>query len=176
MTNELSLTALTEEYETALAYTDALWHDLSQDETHWRPNENSSAIAWHLGHQAAVAHFMIRNLTAAEPSPDPELDDVMDSATAETQRGDLPELARIGAYRTAVAERVRFRVGEIDAGRVGAPEQLVKIAETMLTAIINHEYQHAKWVGEVRVEQFNKPLPEKPESANLKELDGYVMI
>ena len=176
MTNDLSLQALAAEYDTALGYTDALWQDLSQDETHWRPNENSSAIAWHLGHQAAVAHFMIRNLTAAEPSPDPELDGVMDSATAETQRGDLPELARIGGYRDAVAERVRFRVGEIDAGRVGAPEQLVKIAETMLTAIINHEYQHAKWVGEVRVDQFNKPLPAIPDSQNLKELDGYLMI
>ena len=176
MTNELSLHDLITEYNTALRYTDALWQDLSQDETHWRPNENSSAIAWHLGHQAAVSHFMIRNLTAAEPSPDPDLDGVMDSATAETQRGDLPALARIGDYRTAVADRVRFRVGEIDAGRVGATEQLVKIAETMLTAIINHEYQHSKWIGEVRVDQFDKALPAMPDSKNLQELDGYLMV
>jgi hypothetical protein len=74
------LHALLREYDRARAYTDDLWKDLSPDEVTWRPHENSSAIGWHLGHQAHVAHFMIRNLTAAEPSPDPELDLLMDSA------------------------------------------------------------------------------------------------
>src|SRR5206468_11147991 len=72
--------ALLREYDRARAYTDELWKDLSPDEVTWRPHENSSAIGWHLGHQAHVAHFMIRNLTAAEPSPDPALDGLMDSA------------------------------------------------------------------------------------------------
>jgi hypothetical protein len=58
----------------------------------WPPKENSSAIGWHLGHQAHVAHFMIRNLTAAEPSPDPELDALMDSAQPERFRGALPTI------------------------------------------------------------------------------------
>lgn len=171
-----SLSELLDEYVTALSYTQSLWSDLSVDEVHWRPVPESSAIGWHLGHQAAVAHFMVRNLTAAEPSPDPALDGLMDSATEERQRGDLPDLSRLGEYRNSVAERVRFRVQSIDDGKVGAPAQLRRIAETMLTAIINHEYQHSKWIGEVRSEQFGHALPDTPTSARLTTLDGYTIL
>jgi hypothetical protein len=171
-----SLRELLAEYATALAYTDDLWRDLSQDEVHWRPVPESSAMGWHLGHQAAVAHYMIRNLTAAEPSPDSELDGLMDGATEERQRGDLPGLARIGDYRTAVAERVRFRVNNIDRGDVGAPVQLRRIAENMMTAIVNHEYQHAKWIGETRSGQFGHALPDLPTSDHLSVVEGYVMV
>ena len=111
-----TIAALLEEYERSLDHTASLWTDLSVDEVHWRPSEESSAIGWHLGHQAAVAHFMVRNLTAAEPSPDPELDGLMDGATAEPDRGVLPGLDRLGAYRDAVADRLRFRIGNIDDG------------------------------------------------------------
>lgn len=176
MPMQASLNDLLNEYNAALAYTDALWRDLSADEVHWRPVPDSSAIGWHLGHQAAVAHFMARNLTAAEPSPDPELDPLMDSATDERQRGDLPDLARLGEYRSTVADRVRFRVEAIDSGQVGAPAQLRRIAETMLTAIVNHEYQHSKWIGEVRSEQFGHALPDAPSSDLLAELDGYIIL
>jgi hypothetical protein len=55
------------EYDRARAYTDQLWRDLTEQELHWRPERNFSPIGWHLGHQAHVAHFMVRNLTAAEP-------------------------------------------------------------------------------------------------------------
>jgi len=174
--NKPSLQELLVEHTTALAYTDSLWKDLSQDEVHWRPVPDSSAIGWHLGHQAAVAHFMVRNLTAAEPSPDPGLDSLMDGATAERQRGDLPDLARIGAYRDDVAERVRFWVGKIDRGEVGAPIQLRHIAENMMTAIVNHEYQHAKWIGETRSEKFGRGLPDLPTSDHLTIVEGYVMV
>ena len=81
---------LLREYDRARAYTDDLWRDLTVEEVVWRPHENFSAIGWHLGHQAHVAHFMIRNLTAAEPSPDPGLDAVMDSATPEPGRAGFP--------------------------------------------------------------------------------------
>ena len=107
------LRALLNDYEGALSYTDLLWRDLSNYHVTWRPHEHSSAIGWHLGHQAAVAHFMIRNLTAAEPSPDPGLEGLMDSATDEQYRGHLPDLERLTAYRSAVSERVRHRIGEI---------------------------------------------------------------
>ena len=167
---------LLDEYDRALAYTNSLSLDLSDEEIRWRPHEESSAIGWHLGHQAAVAHYMVRNLTAAERPIDEHIDTLMDSATEESQRGDLPDLATIESYRSTVAERVRFRAGNIDAGKVGAPAQLRRIAETMLTAIVNHEYQHAKWVGEVRNEQFGHALPEVPTSHNLIELDGYVIL
>jgi len=138
-----NLPALVKEYDRACSYTDLLWADLTDAEVTWRADDNASAIGWHLGHQAAVAHFMVRNLTAAEPSPDPELDSLMDSATIETERGDLPDLNRLRDYREAVAERVHFRIGNIDSGSVGAPNQLRLIATTLMTAVINHEYQHS---------------------------------
>jgi hypothetical protein len=75
------VTELLTEYDRARDYTSQLWVDLPEDEIRWRPHENSSAIGWHLGHQAHVAHFLIRNLTAAEPSPDPALDSLMDAPT-----------------------------------------------------------------------------------------------
>ncbi|GGN22202.1 DinB family protein [Streptomyces fuscichromogenes] len=113
--------ALLREYDRARAYTDDLWMDLIPDEVSWRPHENSSAIGWHLGRQAHVAHFVIRNLTAAGPSPDPELDGLMDSANPEKFRGALPSVRRLTDFRTTVAERVHARTGDIAAGRVGAP-------------------------------------------------------
>lgn len=172
----MTLHDLLAEYDRSLAYTEDLWHDLTLEEIHWRPSSDSSAIGWHLGHQPAVAHFMVRNLTAAEPSIDPELDRLMDAVTPEPDRGDLPDLDRLVAYRNTVAERVRFRVGNIDRGEVGAPAQLRAIAETMLTAIINHEYQHSKWVGEVRTEQFGHALPDPPVSDLIAEVEGYFMV
>ena len=171
-----SLSELLVEHAASLAYTNSLVADLSEREVHWRPVPKSSAIGWHLGHQAAVAHYMVRNLTAAEPSPDPELDGVMDGATEETQRGDLPPIDRIHTYRDSVAERVRFWVGKIDQGEVGAPVQLRRIAENMMIAIINHEYQHSKWIGEVRSEQLGHDLPDTPTSDALELVDGYLML
>ncbi len=61
-----SLRDLLDEYDRALGHTDLLWRDLDADEVCWRPVPDSSAIGWHLGHQAAVAHFMLRNLTATD--------------------------------------------------------------------------------------------------------------
>lgn len=176
MSEQPSLTALLIEYGRALDYTDRLWRDLSADEVHWRPVPESSAIGWHLGHQAAVAHYMMRNLTAAEPSLNPAIDALMDSATEERQRGDLPSVADIADFRATVADRVRYRVDAIDRGDVGAPSQLRSIAETMMTAIVNHEYQHATWIGEVRSRELGHALPEVPQSDLLTELDGYPIL
>lgn len=175
-TQTATLTELLAEYDRALAYTDMLWGDLDDDEVVWRPQERSSAIGWHLGHQAAVAHFTVRNLLAAEPSPDPGLDGLMDSATPEVGRGGLPAIDRLAAYRAAVAERVRVRVADVDEGRVGAPDQLRLIAGTVLVAIVNHEYQHDEWIGEVRSGPLGKVLPERPSSPLLREVDGYLVV
>src|SRR5256885_400628 len=108
--------ALLREYDRARAYTDELWKDLSPGEVTWRPHENFSAIGWHLGHQAHVAHFMTRNLAAAEPSPDPALDAVMDSATPEPGRGGLPDLGRLASFRQNAASSVHRRIGDIRVG------------------------------------------------------------
>ncbi|MDH4277900.1 MAG: DinB family protein [Acidimicrobiia bacterium] len=172
----LTLSELLVEYDRAVAWTDSLWTDLSPAQVAWRPEPDSSAIGWHLGHQAAVAHYLIRNLTAAEQSPDPDLDGLMDSATPEPDRGDLPDVDRIARYRSTVADRVRFRIGQIDDGRVGAPAQLRLIAGTLLTAVVNHEYQHSKWIGEVRAEQHGLDVPPPPSSQSLTVVDGYSVL
>ncbi|NUP47474.1 MAG: DinB family protein [Catenulispora sp.] len=168
--------ALLREYDRARAYTDQLWKDLRPEEVTWRPHEDSSAIGWHLGHQAHVAHFMIRNLTAAEPSPDPELDELMDSARPERLRGALPGIERLAAFRATVAERVHARMTAIAGGRVAAPEQLTIVAVPLLTALINHEYQHDQWIGEVRSEALGRPLPPDPDSDQVSRLDGYLVL
>ena len=171
-----SLAELLVEYDRARAYTRDLWSDLSENEVRWQPQANSSAIGWHLGHQPAVAHFMVRNLTAAEASLDAELEALMDAATGEPDRGDLPTLDRIVDYRDAVAERVHFRVSAIDGGAVGAPAQLRVVARTLLVALVNHEYQHDKWIGEVRSEAHGRALPPVPTSPFLTALDGYLTL
>jgi hypothetical protein len=172
----LTLDSLLHEYEAAIAYTAALYTDLTDAELHWRSGPNASAIGWHLGHQAAVAHFMVRNLTAAEPSIDPALDALMDSATPESQRGDLPSRQEIERFRSVASERLRVRIGAINSGHVGAPTQLRRIARSLLVAVINHEYQHSKWIGELRSEQFGKALPSLPSSSRLVAVDGYLVI
>ncbi|MEM7092308.1 MAG: DinB family protein [Actinomycetota bacterium] len=171
-----SLAELLVEYDRALGYTADLVSDLTDDEVVWRADAEASAIGWHLGHQAAVAHYMVRNLTAAEPEIDPPVDRLMDSATLERDRGDLPPVATIHEYRSTVAERVRFRIGNIDEGKVGAPAQLRLIGTTLLIAVINHEYQHSKWIGEVREQVHGKALPDAPSSQWLTSLDDYVVV
>ena len=170
------LQSLLREYDRARAYTDELWKDLSPDEVTWRPHENSSAIGWHLGHQAHVAHFMIRNLTAAEPSPDPELDALMDSARPEKFRGVLPTVRRLTEFRDTVAERVHARIGDIAAGKVSSPTQLTIVATHLVTALVNHEYQHDQWISEVRADQLGHALPADPESDHVRRIDGYLVL
>ena len=170
------LDGLLREYDRARAYTDQLWKDLTPDEVTWRPSESSSAIGWHLGHQAHVAHFMIRNLTAAEPSPDPELDDLMDSANPEQFRGALPTLERLTAFRDTVAERVHARIATIAAGNVGAPTQMMIVATNLLNTLVNHEYQHDQWIGEVRTQNLGHALPPDPDSDMLSRVDGYLVL
>ncbi|MFF0699975.1 DinB family protein [Streptomyces tendae] len=170
------LQALLREYDRARSYTDELWRDLTPDEVIWRPHEDFSAIGWHLGHQAHVAHFMIRNLTAAEPSPDPALDAVMDSANPEQFRGSLPTVRRLGDFRETVAERVHARIGDIAAGKVGAPTQMTIVATHLLTALINHEYQHDQWIGVVRAEHLGHALPRDPDSDQVRRIDGYLVL
>jgi hypothetical protein len=167
---------LLSEFDRAIAYTDSLWRDLTVDEVHWRPHDDASAIGWHLGHQAAVSHFMVRNLTAAEPPLDAELDRLMDSATPEPDRGTLPDLERLCAYRDGAAERLRFRMRNIERGDVGAPAQLAVVARLLITAVVNHEYQHSQWIGEVRSRDLGHALPDRPTSDLLTTIDGYLVL
>jgi len=171
-----TLTDLLAEYDRALGHTDRMWSDLTPGQVYWRASEEASGIGWHLGHQAAVAHFMVRNLTAAEAPVDAELDRLMDSATPEADRGSLPELDRLRRYRETVADRVRFRIGEIDAGRVGAPDQLRIVATSLMLAVVNHEYQHTQWIGETRLHVHGLALPAAPVSDRISVVDGYLVV
>ncbi len=171
-----TLRDLLDELDRSHAYTDDLQSGLTPAQIAWRPNADSSAIGWHLGHQAAVAHFMLRNLIAAEPSIDVDIERLMDSATPERQRGGLPSIGRIRDLHTAVAERIHFRIGEIDRGAVGAPNQLQVIASTLLVSIVNHEYQHTKWIAEVRTDMFGLDAPPLPGSPRLTVIDGYAVL
>ena len=107
--------ALLREYDRARAYTDELWKDLS-------PTSDLATQRELQRHRLAprppahVAHFMIRNLIAAEPSPAPELDALMDSARREKFRGALPTIERLTEFRDTVAERVHARINDIAAG------------------------------------------------------------
>jgi hypothetical protein len=168
----LGLPELLIEYTAAQAYSVALIDGLEAEQVSWRPDDSSSAIGWHLGHQGVVNHFMVRNLTAAEPSLNVAFDAVFDSATPEPGRGSLPPMDEIVDYRQTIAERTQATVRRIDRGDVGAPEQLRLIATGMLTAIINHEYQHAKWIDEVRSTMTDSAAP-TPQTSRLTVVDGY---
>ncbi len=170
------ITELLREYDRARSYTDKLWRDLSPDEVVWRPREDFSAIGWHLGHQAHVAHFMVRNLTAAEPSPDSELDGLMDSACPERFRGALPTVERLTQFRDVVAERVHARLGAIAGGHVGAPDQMMIVGGHLLTVLINHEYQHDQWISEVRSQNLGHALPDDPDTDTVRRIDGYLVL
>ncbi len=173
---DIPLDALLVEYGRALTYTDTLWMDLDADEVLWRPKREASSIGWHLAHQPAVAHFMLRNLTAAQSRLDPDLEAVADSATAEADRGALPDPARIAALRSSVAGAVRTGIRTIEAGEVSAPTQLRFVAQTLLVAVINHEYQHSRWIGEVSSGPLGHDLPPPPVSDHLAVVDGYHVV
>ncbi|MGP3775401.1 hypothetical protein ACTWJ8_31730 [Streptomyces sp. SDT5-1] len=99
----------------------------------------------------------------------------MDSANPEKFRGALPTTERLAAFRGTVAERVHARIGDIAAGRVGAATQMNIVAAHLLTALINHEYQHDQWIGEVRADNLGHALPPDPDSDLLSRIDGYLV-
>ena len=171
----VAIRALLDEFDAARAYSESLVAPLDPDQVAWRPHEQSSAIGWHLGHQAAVAHYLVRNLTAAEPSLDPELDRLFDSATSEPGRGELPSLDATLDYRARTAEFVERAISRIVDGDVGAPEQLRLVADGLMRAVIHHEYQHATWIREVRDTFTDVPAP-TPGSERLGLIEGYYVL
>jgi hypothetical protein len=60
-------------------------------------------------------------------------------------------------------------------GNVGTPAHLHFIAINLLVAVVNHEYQHDKWIGEVRT-QLRHATPPVPQSARLVTTDGYLLL
>jgi hypothetical protein len=83
---------------------------------------------------------------------------------------------QLSAFRDTVAERVHARIGDIAAGKVSAPTQLTIVATCLLTALINHEYQHDQWISEVRADHLGHPLPADPDSEHVRRIDGYLVL
>jgi hypothetical protein len=175
MTSNSLLESMLHEYDVARGYSESLVNGLTDEQCAWRPNEHSSGLGWHLGHQAAVNHYMVRNLTAAEPSFNQAFDALFDSATTEPQRGDLPPMEHVLAFRSEVATSTKSVIDRIASGDVGAPTQLRTIAEGLLRAVINHEYQHNTWVLEVRNDIGETLEPGKP-SDNVIDIEGYWVL
>lgn len=171
----MDLATLRDEYDLARLYTQSLYEDLPEPEVQWRPKPKSSAIAWHLGHQAAVNHFLLRNLFDAEPSIESRFDVLFDAANPEENRGNLPSLADIVTYREAVAARPHARLEELLNGQRAALSQASHTLRALLISLINHEYQHDCWIGEMR-QTRGYPLPASAPSQRARLVDGYWML
>jgi hypothetical protein len=166
---------LREEYDLARRYTQSLYADLGEAEVQWRPGPKSSGIAWHLGHQAAVNHFLLRNLLAAEPSLNPQFDTLFDAANPEENRGSLPPLAEILAYREAVARRTHAHLDALFTGGHPSAQQIAYVIEALLVSLINHEYQHDCWIREVRT-MLGHTQPDAVWSSRVQQVDGYWVL
>ena len=88
----------------------------------------------------------------------------------------IPVVSAWPAIDPTVSDRVMTRVDAIRAGAVGAPAQLSVVAAGLVRALVNHEYQHDQWIGEVRSGELGRALPSPPTSRLLTELDGYPVL
>ena len=172
----MDLDSLREEYDLARRYTQVLYEDLSEADAQWRPSPQSSSIAWHLGHQAATAHFVLRNLINAEASLNPAYDALFDSASPVASRGQTPPLADIVAYRESVAARAHAHIaaaldGDGEAAH-DAAQQVADILGPILASLINHEYQHDCWINEMR-SALGRPTVDEALSTRVRKVDGY---
>lgn len=172
----MDLYILRDEYDLARRYTHSLYEDLSDTDVQWRPGPKSSSIAWHLGHQAAAAHGLVRNFIEAEVSLNPHFDAFFDAANPQENRGNLPPPAEIVTYRGAVAQRLHTHFASLlEGGRPAAhtaTQQLGRIIVPIVLALINHEYQHDCWIREMRA-QLGHSQPDRVFSTRVQQLDGY---
>jgi hypothetical protein len=59
---------------------------------------------------------------------------------------------------------------------VAAPDQLTLVAGHLLATLINHEYQHDQWIGEVRANDLGHALPPDPGTDQVSRLNGYLVL
>ena len=129
---------LRDEYDLARRYTQSLYADLPEADVHWRPAPQSSGVGWHLGHQAAVTHFLVRNLLAAEPSFNPQFDALFDAVTPEEQRGTLPPLRAILTIREDSTRRTCAHSEALLRGARPAAQQATYAIGPLLVSLMNH--------------------------------------
>src|SRR5215510_6554410 len=171
----MNLEMLRDEYDLARRYTQSLYADLPEADVYWRPAPKSSGIGWHLGHQAAINHFLVRNVLAAEPSCNPQFDALFDAATPEEQRGTLPPLHAILTYREAIAHRTHAHIEALLTGTRPAAQQATYALGPLLVSLINHEYQHDCWVREMRA-LLGRDTPDRVFSRRVRQMDGYWVL
>jgi len=171
----MNLEMLRDEYDQARRYTHSLYADLSEADVQWRPEPKSSGIGWHLGHQAAINHFLLRNLLAAESSLNPQFDALFDASTPEELRGQLPSLSAIVAYREEVARRTHAHMHTLLGGTRPAAQQGMHAMGPLLVSLINHEYQHDCWVRQVRA-LLGHNTPDRVFSRRVRQMDGYWVL
>ena len=171
----MNLEMLRDEYDLARRYTQSLYADLPEADVYWRPALQSSSIGWHLGHQAVVTHFLLRNLLAAEPSLNPQFDALFDAVTPEAQRGTLPPLSSILTYREAIARRTHAHIEALLGGTRPAAQQARYALGPLLVSLINHEYQHDCWVREMRA-LLGRETPDVVFSRHVRQVDGYWVL
>jgi len=171
----MRLEILGEEHDRARRYTECLYADLPAADVHWRPAPQSSGMGWHLGHHAAVKHFLLRSLLAAEPSLNPQFDALFDAVTPEEQRGTLPPLRAILTYREAIARRTHAHLEALLAGTRPAAQQATYTLGPLLVSLINHEYQHDCWVREMRA-LLGRETPDVVFSRHVRQVDGYWVL
>ena len=171
----MNLVMLRDEYDLARRYTQSLYADLPEAAVHWRPAPQSSGIGWHLGHQAAVNHFFMRNVLAAEPSLNPQFDALFDAVKPEEQRGTLPPLHAILTYREAIARHTHAHIEAVLAGTRPAAQQATYTLGALLVSLINHEYQHDCWVRQMRG-LLGRETPDVGFSRHVRQVDGYWML
>jgi hypothetical protein len=135
----MNLEMLRDEYDLARRYTQSLYADLPEADVHWRPAPQSSGVGWHLGHQAAVTHFLVWNLLAAEPRLNPQFDTLFDAVTPEEQRGTLPPLRAILMYREAIARHTYAHNEALLRGARPAVQQATDAIGPLLVSLMNHE-------------------------------------
>ncbi len=46
----------------------------------------------------------------------------------------------------------------------------------LLTALINHEYQHDQWIAEVRSRVLGHQIPDDPATDAVCRVDGYLVL
>ena len=171
----MNLEMLRDEYDLARRYTQSLYADLPETDVYWRPAPKSSGIGWHLGHQAAINHVLVRNVLAAEPSLNPQFDALFDAATPEEQRGTLPPLPALLAYREAIARRTHAHIAAVLAGTRPAAQQATYALGALLVSLIHHEYQHDCWVREMRA-LLGRETPDVVVSRAVCQVDGYWVL
>src|SRR5919198_4757246 len=150
----MNLEILRDEYDQARRYTHSLYADLSEADVH---------------------HFLLRNLLAAASSLNPQFDALFDASTPEEQRGHLPALSTIVAYREEVARRTHAHMHTLLAGTRPAAQQAMHAMGPLLVSLINHEYQHDCWVREVRA-LLGRDTPDRVFSRRVRQIDGYWVL